>query len=141
MQRWMVRFYKIQYILAGNYSDVSGDQNNTPIITSIEVNTLFTLQNSTESFLRMPNFTRRLHHRPTIQGDNQVGGENNFRFLLFPAWKWNPFNVTILQYMIAVEETEILLLTNIFGLWVEKLQLTFSRQSSFEMTFERLVQK
>ena len=73
------------------------------------------------------------------QGDNQVGGENNFRFLLFSAWKLSPFNVTTLQQAIAVEQPEIFLLTNIFGLWVEKLKLTFSRQISFKMTFERLV--
>ena len=73
--------------------------------------------------------------RNAFQGDNQVGGENNFRFLLFPAWKWSPFNVTTLQYMIVVEETEIFVLTNIFDLWVEKLQLTSSKQSSLEMTF------
>ena len=48
---------KIQYILAGNYRGVSErGQKNTPIITRIEVNTLFTLQNSTESFLRMEIF-------------------------------------------------------------------------------------
>ena len=74
------------------------------------------------------------------QGDNQVGGENNFRFLLFSAWKLSPFNVTTLQQAIAVEEPENFLLTNIFGLWVEKLKLTISRQISFKMTFERLVQ-
>ena len=73
------------------------------------------------------------------QGDNQVGGENNFRFLLFSAWKLSPFNVTTLQQAIAVEQPEIFLLTNIFGLWVEKLKLTISRQISFKMTFERLV--
>ena len=57
LKRWMVRFYKIQCILAGNYRGVSErGQKNTPIITRIEVNTLFTLQNSTESFLRMPKF-------------------------------------------------------------------------------------
>ena len=73
-----------------------------------------------------------------LQGDNQVGGENNFRFLLFSAWKLSPFNVTTLQHTIAVEQPEIFLLTNIFGLWVEKLKLTISRQISFKMTFERL---
>ena len=74
-----------------------------------------------------------------FQGDNQVGGENNFRFLLFSAWKLSPFNVTTLQQAIAVEQPEIFLLTNIFGLWVEKLKLTISRQISFKMTFERLL--
>ena len=82
---------------------------------------------------------RRVMYGNTKQGDNQVGGENNFRFLLFSAWKLSPFNVTTLQQAIAVEQPEIFLLTNIFGLWVEKLKLTISRQISFKMTFERLV--
>ena len=75
-----------------------------------------------------------------LEGDTQVGGENNFRFLLFSAWKLSPFNVTTLQQAIAVEQPEIFLLTNIFGLWVEKLKITFSRQNSLKMTFERLMQ-
>ena len=69
-----------------------------------------------------------------------MGTENNFRFLLFSGWKLSPFNVTTLQHMIAVEEPEIFLLTNIFGLGVEKLKLTIARQISFKMAFERLVQ-
>ena len=74
------------------------------------------------------------------QGINQVGGENNFRFLLFSGWKLNPFNVTTLQYLIAVEEPEIFVLTDIFGLWDEKHNLTLLRQRNFRRTFERLLQ-
>ena len=47
--------------------------------------------------------------------------------------------ITKLQHTIAVEEPEIFLQTKIFGLWVEKLKSTISRQISFKMTFERLV--
>ena len=72
-----------------------------------------------------------------IFGDNQVGGENNFRFLLFSGCKLNPFNVITLQYLIAVEEPEIFVLRNIFGLWAEKHNLTLLRQGNCKSTFER----
>ena len=69
-----------------------------------------------------------------------MGGENNFRFLLFSGCKLNPFNVITLQYLIAVEEPEIFMLRNIFGLWDEEHNLTLLKQGNFKSTFERLLQ-
>ena len=69
-----------------------------------------------------------------------MGGEKNFRFFFFSGCKLNPFNVTTLQYLIAVEEPEIFVLRSIFGWWAEKHNLTFLRQGNFKSTFERLLQ-